>query len=65
MPMFEVVASAGTTIFNWVSLTTVNFASWALPIHTALVPVKPLPVAVITVPTGPLVGEKLLNVCCL
>jgi hypothetical protein len=47
-----------------VSLTTVNCALWPLPIHTALVPVKPLPVAVMTVPTGPLAGEKLEKVCC-
>jgi hypothetical protein len=57
-----VVAPLGTVVVIVVSFTTVN-AGWLVPLkRTALAPVKPLPVSVTAVPTGPLVGAKALNV---
>jgi hypothetical protein len=42
------------------ALTTENVASWALPIHTAVAPVKALPVMVSPDPMAPSLGEKLV-----
>jgi len=49
-----VVAAAGTTAVNFESLTKVYVAETPLKV-TEVVPVKPLPRTVTTVPTGPLV----------
>lgn len=53
-------ASAGTVAVISVALTTENAASWALPIHTAVAPVKALPVMVSPDPMAPSLGEKLV-----
>jgi hypothetical protein len=62
--IFPLVASAGTVIFNCVSLTTCVLASCPLPIHALAVPVNPLPATVITAPFATLDGEKLDMVGC-
>jgi hypothetical protein len=51
-----VAASAGTVILTWVLLTLVIPASWAEPSHAAVIPDRPVPVMVISVPTGPDAG---------
>jgi hypothetical protein len=51
-----VAASAGTVIFTCVLLTLVMPASWAEPTHAAVIPDRPVPVRVISVPTGPDAG---------
>lgn len=61
--IWPVLPSAGTVILIWLSLTTCNEASCALPIQTELEPVKPDPFIVMTVPTGPDSGENEL-ICC-
>jgi hypothetical protein len=62
--IFPLVASAGTVIFSWVSLTTCVLASCPLPIHALSTPVNPLPVTVTTPPLATLDGEKLDMVGC-
>jgi hypothetical protein len=52
-------ASAGIFAVISLALTTENAASWALPIHTAVAPVKALPVMVSPDPMAPALGEKL------
>ena len=52
-----VAAPAGTTAFNFESLTMLYVAETPLKV-TDVVPVKPLPRTVTAVPTGPLVGVK-------
>jgi hypothetical protein len=52
-------ASAGIFAVISLALTTENVASWALPIHTAVAPVKALPVMVSPDPMAPSLGEKL------
>jgi hypothetical protein len=59
-----VVASAGTLIWTCVLLTLVMPASWAEPTHAAVMPDRPVPVMVITVPTGPDVGVNELMTGC-
>ena len=56
--MEPVVAPLGTVPCSWVSESTVKEVAEVPLKDTALVPVKPLPVRVTWVPTGPLVGEK-------
>ena len=51
-------ASDGTVAVISPSLTTENDASCALPIQTAVAPVKPLPLMVSPDPMAPDVGEK-------
>jgi hypothetical protein len=51
-----VAASAGTVILTCVLLTLVMPASWAEPTHAAVIPDRPVPVMVTSVPTGPDVG---------
>jgi len=53
-------ASRGTVALIWRSLTTENTASWELPIHTAVAPVKPPPVMVRSDAMAPEPGEKAL-----
>src|SRR5580658_5963180 len=53
-------ASAGTVAVISLALTTENVASWALPIHTAVAPVKALPVRVSPDPMAPALGAKLV-----
>jgi hypothetical protein len=53
-------ASAGTVAVISVALTTENAVSWALPIHTAVAPVKALPVRVSPDPMAPSLGVKLV-----
>jgi hypothetical protein len=53
-------ASRGTVALIWPSLTTANAASWELPIHTAVAPVKPPPVIVSFDAMAPEPGEKAL-----
>jgi hypothetical protein len=56
--MGPLVAPLGTVVVMVVSFTTVK-VGWLVPLkRTALAPVKPLPVSVTAVPTGPLVGAK-------
>src|SRR6185437_5350642 len=50
-----VVAPVGTVAVSWVAELTVNVAALPLKV-TAVAPVKPLPVMVTDVPTGPEVG---------
>jgi hypothetical protein len=52
-----VVASSGTVIVARVSLILVMAASWPAPTHATVKPVRPVPVMVMTVPTGPDEGE--------
>ncbi len=58
------VASAGTVTVAWVSLITFTVAVWLLPTHAWFDPVKPEPVIVTAVPTGPLAGEIVVMTCC-
>ncbi len=59
--MVPVVAPAGTDVLMWVSFVTVYVA--AVPLNfTALALVNPVPVITTGVPTGPLVGLKLVIV---
>jgi hypothetical protein len=53
-------ASAGIFAVISLALTTENVASWTLPIHTAVAPVKALPVMVSPDPMAPSLGEKLV-----
>jgi hypothetical protein len=53
-------ASAGIVAVTSVALTTENFASWALPIHTAVAPSRAVPVMVSLDPMAPAPGEKLV-----
>jgi hypothetical protein len=55
------LAPAGTIALTRVSLTTLKNAARPLKL-TAVVPVKPLPVRVTLLPTGPEVGAKLVSV---
>jgi hypothetical protein len=53
-----VVAPEGTVAVIWTSEPTVNVVA-AVPLNaTAVAPVKPLPLIVTLVPTGPDPGEK-------
>jgi hypothetical protein len=52
-----VVASSGTVTLALVSLMLVMAASCPAPTHATVKPVKPVPVMVMTVPTGPDRGE--------
>src|SRR5437867_3208759 len=57
MLMAPVVAPLGTVVLTWLSETTVKLA--AVPLTpTAVAPLKPLPVSVTEVPTGPLAGAN-------
>lgn len=60
--MGPVMAPPGTVAVIWVALTTMNVVAAVPANRTALVPVKPVPVTVTLVPTGPLVGLKLVTV---
>lgn len=59
-----VAASVGTVILTCVLLTLVTPASWAEPIHAAVMPDRLVPVMVKTLPTGPDVGEIELMLGC-
>ena len=59
--IFPVVAPEGTVVVIWVDELTVNVAL-VLWNFTEVVPVKLVPVTTTVVPTGPLVGEKLVIV---
>jgi hypothetical protein len=59
--IFPVVAPAGTVAVIRESEATLNVAATFLNL-TELAPLKPVPLIVTLVPTGPLVGEKLLMV---
>ncbi len=59
--IFPVFAPAGTVALTLLSEFTVNDA-FTLPNDTFVVCVRPLPLIVTTVPTGPLVGAMLLIV---
>jgi hypothetical protein len=52
-------APIGTVVVIEVSLLTVKLSVFTTPKRTVVAPVKPLPVMVTAVPTGPAVGEKL------
>src|SRR5450631_1689468 len=57
------VAPLGTVVLILMSEFTVK-AGWLVPLNaTALAPVNPVPLITTGVPTGPLVGLKLLIVC--
>src|ERR1700694_1759892 len=60
--MAPVVAPLGTVVLILMSEFTVKVAVWLLKKWTAVAPVKPLPLITTGVPTGPLVGVKLLIV---
>ncbi len=55
---WPLTASCGMVTSTLVSLSTCTLPSRALPIHAVVRPVKPEPVTVTTVPTGPDVGAK-------
>src|SRR3990172_9030438 len=57
-----VIAPAGTVAVIWVFETTVNAAAFVVPNLTAVAPVKPEPLIVTEVPTGPEFGENPLIV---
>ena len=56
IPIFPVCAPGGTIAVTWISESTVKEVALIPPNVTLLAPVKPLPVMVTEVPTGPLVG---------
>ena len=56
--MLPVAPSAGTVTFTSVLLTFVTPASCAVPTHADLIPDRPVPVTVMTVPGGPEAGLK-------
>jgi hypothetical protein len=58
---FPLVAPVGTEAVIFVAELTVNEAL-VVPSLTAVAPLKPVPLIVTEVPTGPLVGEKLETV---
>ena len=60
-----VTASLGTVIWTVVSLTFVICASCPDPIHAAVIPVRPVPDTVTTVPAAPCVGVNDEIVGCL
>src|SRR6266511_4192341 len=55
--ILPVVAPPGTVLLIWDEETTVKLAEAPLK-ATSVAPVKPLPLIVTAVPTGPLAGEK-------
>ncbi len=60
MAILPVTAPLGTVAFTCVSLTTVTVVAFTPPKVTFVVCVRLTPVMVTTVPTGPLVGLKLV-----
>jgi hypothetical protein len=52
------LAPAGTVALIWVFESTVNVAAFVVPNLTMVAPVKPVPLIVTEVPTGPEFGEN-------
>ena len=61
-PMGPVVAPAGTVAVSWVAEFTVNVGATVPLKRTCVAPVRSVPVMTTTVPTGPVVGVKLVMV---
>src|SRR6185295_16987400 len=59
--ILPVVAVSGTTAFSDVAVTFVTVSAGTLLKLTPVVPVKPVPVTVTVVPTGPDAGVKLVT----
>src|SRR5437868_5946666 len=64
MPIEPPVAPAGIVTCTCLSLSTRYAAPRVCPTQALLMPVKPVPLMVTTVPIGPELGEKPLIFCC-